>query len=197
MKSPYGIVEITGDRITSFKEKPYLKYYINGGIYFVKEKLDFEEFEKGDIEKTLFPKLARENKLGYYKEDDTFWMSVDTSKDLEEIRKEYENRTDKPWGYEKILIKTKKYLTKELFIKEDYRTSFHYHEKKDETMFIVKGSGYIEFEDKKQYFSKNDTIHIPPKTPHSIVATENLKIYEVSTPHLKDTVRIKDYYDVR
>lgn len=54
MKSPYGIVEITGDRITSFKEKPYLKYYINGGIYFVKEKLDFEEFEKGDIEKHCF-----------------------------------------------------------------------------------------------------------------------------------------------
>lgn len=44
-------------------------------------------------------------------------MAIDTSKELEEIRKECHNRKDKPWGYEKVLINTEKYLTKELFIK--------------------------------------------------------------------------------
>ena len=84
--------------------------------------------------------LAKDNKLGYYKEDGLFWMAIDTSKELESIKKEYENREDKPWGYEKILINTEKYLTKELFLREGYQTSFHYHAHKDETMYIVKWS---------------------------------------------------------
>ncbi|BAW32303.1 MAG TPA: sugar phosphate nucleotidyltransferase [Methanothermobacter sp.] len=195
MQSPYGIVEISGDKITEFREKPTLDYYINAGVYFAKEPLEFGDFETGDIEKTVFPMMAKENKLGFYKEDGLFWMAIDTSKELEEIRKEYKNREDKPWGYEKIIIHTDKYLTKELFIKEDYKTSFHYHEKKDETMHILKGSGYIEFEDKKEYFSKNDTIRIEPGTPHSIVAMENTLLQEVSTPHPEDTIRIKDFYE--
>lgn len=194
MKSPYGIVEFAGDRIASFKEKPLLDYYINGGIYYSKGGIDFGDFETGDIEKTVFPVMASNNQLGYYKEDGIFWMAIDTSKELDMIRKEYENRTDKPWGYEKVLIYTDKYLTKELFIREGFQTSFHYHDDKDETMYIMSGSGYIEFEDKKEFFSVNDSIRIKPGTPHSIVATENTVLHEVSTPFLDDTIRVKDYY---
>ncbi|MDR2624570.1 MAG: NTP transferase domain-containing protein [Methanobrevibacter sp.] len=194
MQSPYGIVEINGDRLSSFKEKPLLNYYINGGIYFSKEPLDFSEFKTGDVEKTIFPVMAKENKIGYYKEDGLFWMAIDTNKELEAIKKEYINRTDKPWGYEKLLIQTEKYLTKELFIKEGYQTSFHYHKKKDETMYILKGAGYIEFEDRKEYFDKNDTIRIRTLQKHTIVATENTTLHEVSTSFLDDTTRVEDYY---
>ncbi|MDO5851343.1 MAG: sugar phosphate nucleotidyltransferase [Methanobacteriaceae archaeon] len=195
MVSPYGIVDLSGDKIISFKEKPILDYYINGGIYLCKGRLDFKSYTAGDIEKTLFPELAKNKELGYYKENGLFWMAVDTSKELQQVQKEYENREDKPWGYEKVLIYTDKYLTKELFLKEGYQTSFHYHENKDETMYIVSGKGYIEFEDSKEFFSKNDTVRIEPKRPHSIVATENTVLHEVSTPHLQDTIRIKDFYD--
>ncbi|WP_413827314.1 sugar phosphate nucleotidyltransferase [Methanobrevibacter sp. UBA313] len=194
MRSPYGIVEINGDKLVSFKEKPLLDAYINGGVYFTKGFIDFGEFKTGDIEKTLFPIIAKENNLGYYKEEGLFWMAIDTSKELETVKKEYESRTDKPWGYEKVLIYTDKYLTKELYIKESYQTSFHYHKKKDETMYIISGAGYIEFEDSKEYFTKNDTIRIKPGTVHTIVATENTVLHEVSTPHLDDTTRVKDYY---
>ena len=197
MVSPYGIVEMSGDRLVSFKEKPVLDYYINGGVYFSKGEIDFGSFVVGDIEKTVFPMLAKDNKLGYYKENGLFWMAIDTSKELEAIKKEYENREDKPWGYEKILINTEKYLTKELFIREGYQTSFHYHAQKDETMYIVSGAGYIEFKERKEYFGKNDTIRIEPKEQHSIVATENTVLHEISTPHLNDTIRVKDYYPTR
>lgn len=194
MQSPYGIVEVSGDKLVSFKEKPLLDYYINGGVYFSNGEIDFGDFEVGDIEKTVFPMMAKENQLGYYKEDGLFWMAIDTSKELEEIKKEYKNREDKPWGYEKVLIYTDKYLTKELFIREGYQTSFHYHSEKDETMYIVSGAGYIEFEDRKEYFGKNDTVRIEPGEPHSIVAMENTVLHEVSTPHLDDTIRVNDYY---
>ena len=194
MRSPYGIVDLSGDRINSFKEKPLLDYYINGGIYFTKGLLDFGQFKTGDIEKTLFPLLAKENNLGYYKEDGLFWMAIDTSKELESVQKEYENKTDKPWGYEKVLIYTEKYLTKELYLKEGFQTSYHYHNDKDETMYIMSGAGYIEFEDRKEYFEPNDSIRITPGVVHSIVATENTVLHEVSTPFLDDTIRVKDYY---
>jgi hypothetical protein len=41
---------------------------------------------------------------------------------------------------------------------------------------------------------KGSVIRIEPKKVHSIVATENLRIFEYSTPHPEDTVRVKDYY---
>ena len=195
MQSPYGIVEMNGDRLVSFREKPVLEdYYINGGIYFTKSKIDFGEFKTGDIEKIYFPAIAKENKLGYFKENGIYWVAVDTYKDLEAVKKEYKNKTDKPWGYEKILILTEKYSTKELYIKEGFRTSLHYHTEKDETMYILSGAGYIEFEDRKEFFLKNDSIRIEPGVVHSIVATENTLLHEVSTPYLEDTVCIKDYY---
>ncbi|MDD4898913.1 MAG: sugar phosphate nucleotidyltransferase, partial [Methanocellales archaeon] len=199
MRSPYGVVVLGEDRIKSFREKPFLEHYINGGIYCFKKGCSsyFDDFEGGDIEKTVFPMLADSGKLGYYKEDGLFWSSIDTTKDLEEIKKEYANREDKPWGYEKILISTDKYLTKELFIKGGYKTSHHYHEQKDETMRIMSGSGYIKFDDREERFGRNDNIQIKPKTPHTIVASdasENTIILEVSTPHPDDTIRLKDYY---
>ena len=121
-------------------------------------------------------------------------MAIDTSKELETVQKEYENKIDKPWGYEKILISTEKYLTKELYLKEGFQTSYHYHNDKDETMYILSGAGFIEFEDRKEYFGPNDSVRIKPGVVHSIVATENTVLHEVSTPYLDDTVRVKDLY---
>lgn len=199
MKSPYGIVMLGEGFIKAFREKPLLDHYINGGIYcFDNTCLSFfEDFETGAIESTVFPLLVKMGCLGYYREDGLLWMSIDTSKDLEDIQKEYENRTDKPWGYEKVLISTDKYLTKKLFIREGYQTSYHHHEKKDETMLIMSGVGYIEFKDRKEQFEHNDVIRIKPGTPHTIVALENTTLHEVSTPHLDDTIRIKDFYKMR
>ena len=62
-------------------------------------------------------------------------------------------------------------------------------------MYILSGSGYIEFEDRKEYFSKDDSIRIQPGVVHSIVANENTILHEVSTPYLDDTVCVKDFYD--
>jgi NDP-sugar pyrophosphorylase family protein len=197
MRSPYGIVELGDDKVKSFREKPVLDYYINGGIYCMNRNLPLGQFEGGSLEQTLFPMLAEVNRLGYYCEDGVFWSSVGTVRDLEDVRKEYRNKTDKPWGYEKVLISTDKYLTKELFIRAGYQTSFHKHPRKDETMYIMSGVGYIEFEDHKEFFQKDDSIRIEPNVPHTIVAIENTVLQEVSTPYLEDTIRIKDYYKVR
>ena len=44
--------------------------------------------EKGDIEKTSFPRLARERRLVALRYMDVFWRSIDTYKDVEEVSRE-------------------------------------------------------------------------------------------------------------
>ena len=69
-------------------------------------------------------------------------------------KKNYLNKikkVTKPWGYE-LWIASKenqaKFAMKEIFIKSGYKTSFQFHEKKEECNYIISGSG-------KFYISKN------------------------------------------
>ncbi len=94
MLSPYGVLKLDGDKITDFVEKPLLDLYINAGIYYIKKDgfpYFFENYSEKDVEKTVFPKLTKEGRTGYYYED-VFWESVDTIKDLERVRREFEKR---------------------------------------------------------------------------------------------------------
>lgn len=96
LRSPFGIVELVGDRISGFREKPLLDHYINGGIYVIPNGLKkyFERHERGDVERVIFPILAEEGLLYYYKEEDVYWRSIDSLKDLDDVRKEFESRMD-------------------------------------------------------------------------------------------------------
>lgn len=195
--SPYGIVKTIPDgKITSFIEKPKLPYYINGGIYLIPKDLEkhFKIYRKGDVERLIFPSLAKKGLIRYYKDDDAYWHSIDSIKDLEAVRNEFKNRTDKPWGYEKIITITENYMVKTLYIMKGYRTSLHLHKKKHETLHIIKGEGIISIEGEQIYVKPNDLIEIKPETKHFIRATKNLLINEYSTPHPKDVIRIEDPY---
>ena len=193
--SPYGIAEMSENKIIGFKEKPKLEHYLNAGVYIISKNLKpiLFKHKEGDIEKLAFPEIAKSGQMNYYKED-VFWQSVDSIKDLEKVNNEYSNKEDKPWGYEKIIVSTEKYLTKELYLMKNESTSHHKHDKKDETMHVTSGEIIIKFDGKEVNLKKNDTIRIEPGTPHTILAVENTILQEYSTPHLDDTVRIKDRY---
>ena len=89
LRSPYGILRIEGDFVKEFTEKPLLEdYWINAGIYAFRPSV-FEYLpEKGDIERTAFPKLAAERKLVAVRFSNVFWRSIDTYKDVEEAGRE-------------------------------------------------------------------------------------------------------------
>ncbi len=198
MRSPYGVIDFKDEVILSFREKPLLDYYINAGIYYIKRDaypyFDREYTDKA-VERTVFPLLADMRRAYVFRENNVFWQSVDSLKDLERVRAEYANREDKPWGYEKIIVLTDKYLVKELYLRKGYGTSLHYHPRKDETMHIKYGSGYIEIEGERHVVKEEDVLRIPPNKKHRIFATENMLLYEYSTPHPEDTVRVEDQYD--
>lgn len=196
LRSPYGIVDFHLKKISSFQEKPMLPYYINGGIYIISQKSFplFLKHKEGDVEQLVFPDLAKNGFLNAYREENIYWVSVDSLKDLEDVLKEYENKIDKPWGYEKIIILSEKYLTKELYIMKDESTSYQYHNKKDETIHLQRGKLLIKFENNEVVLKPNDRVRIKPKEKHQLCALENSLIYEYSTPHLNDTVRVSDPY---
>ena len=86
----------------------------------------------------------------------------------------------KPWGMEEILETNEKYTVKRLTMKEGCKCSYQYHERKLETIFVLKGELIIIYEDSiKKYFpgEKGDAIYL-----------------ECSTSELEDVVRIKDDY---
>lgn len=194
--SPYGIAELSENKIIGFKEKPRLDYYINAGIYIINKELKpvLLKHEEGDIEKLAFPEIAEKGLMNYYKED-VFWQSIDSTKDLEIVNKDYANKKDKPWGYKKLIIQTDKYMTEELYIMKNEGTSHHKHSQKDETMHVFSGEVVIKFDNREVNLKKNDTTRIKPDTPHTILAIENTILQEYSTPHPGDTVRIKDRYE--
>ena len=89
LPSPYGIVELEGDKVVRFREKPIIRdYLINAGIYYFTPKIFNYLPEKGDIEKTAFPQLAQERKLKGIVFDNIYWRSIDSIKDLEKANKE-------------------------------------------------------------------------------------------------------------
>ncbi|MEM0128435.1 MAG: nucleotidyltransferase family protein [Thermoplasmatales archaeon] len=101
MRSPYGILKIAGNTVREIDEKPLMNHYINAGTYLLKEDITRylkKRYEGKDIEKTLFRQMSIENNLGVMKYDG-FWVSVDSLKDYEKIREEYEGRTDHEFGY--------------------------------------------------------------------------------------------------
>jgi mannose-1-phosphate guanylyltransferase len=87
LRSPYGIVEYDEDGyITHFREKPLLEgFYINAGVYALRRRVLAELPDRGNIEETLFPRLAQRRRLKAVVYRDVFWKSVDSLKDLEEV----------------------------------------------------------------------------------------------------------------
>lgn len=78
--SNFGIVETSGKHVTSFKEKPLLPYWASTGLYLLNKRIKSRLPDKGSLEKEVFPKIE----LKAFKHNG-FWMTVNTTKDLEEF----------------------------------------------------------------------------------------------------------------
>jgi mannose-6-phosphate isomerase-like protein (cupin superfamily) len=109
-------------------------------------------------------------------------------------------RVEKPWGHELIWAETELYVGKLLFVRAGHALSLQYHEVKDESWYIQSGTARLELgkvgeEGMTELDIKpGDTFRYVPGTVHRVTATTDLTIFEVSTPHLEDVVRLEDRY---
>ncbi|HLV60132.1 MAG TPA: cupin domain-containing protein [Fredinandcohnia sp.] len=107
-------------------------------------------------------------------------------------------RVEKPWGHEIWWAHTDRYVGKILFVKAGHQLSLQYHEKKDETVYLHRGSVILTVEEdgvlvEKRLFS-GDAYHIRPGIRHRMRALEDSEILEASTPEVDDVVRLEDAY---
>ena len=90
LRSPFGVVELDeNSKVRGFVEKPEIPdKWINAGIYRLTQQV-FEYLpQKGNIEVTALPALAKEGKLQAVRYKDVFWRSIDSHKDIEEASNE-------------------------------------------------------------------------------------------------------------
>tara|TARA_Y100000768_G_scaffold388528_2_gene384974 strand:+ start:1365 stop:2114 length:750 start_codon:yes stop_codon:yes gene_type:complete len=115
-------------------------------------------------------------------------------------RKGKHYKVNKPWGHELWLNgEDQDYCLKEIFLKANNQTSLQYHHMKEETNILYQGK--IQFvyqleiessETKYLDLTSISSIHVKPMSVHRIKAVTDVLLYETSTPHLKDVVRIED-----
>ena len=107
-------------------------------------------------------------------------------------------RVPKPWGHELIFAETERYAGKILHIEPGHRLSLQYHERKDESLYVLSGEVYLSVEVdgamREFKLGPGDTYRIHPGVRHRMRAEAACDLVEVSSPELDDVVRLEDAY---
>jgi mannose-6-phosphate isomerase-like protein (cupin superfamily) len=108
-------------------------------------------------------------------------------------------RVEKPWGYEIWWAHTELYAGKILHVQAGAKLSLQFHERKDETSYLLHGrlvltKGSTEDAMSTREVMPGDNWRNRPGELHTIEALEDSDVLEVSTPDLDDVVRIRDQY---
>jgi mannose-6-phosphate isomerase len=113
----------------------------------------------------------------------------------------------KPWGHELwINGQHPNYALKQIAIERGTKTSLQYHLKKEETNVLFQGSARLTYNMDSQVSSSEVgptslasvdlravcSIGVVPPVVHRLEALDDVLLYEVSTPHLDDVMRIQD-----
>ena len=106
----------------------------------------------------------------------------------------------RPWGEELLLCLIPKVLSlKELRINKGNMGGIQYHHKKNECGIVVKGKLKIKYDQgngklKSKVLNKGSVFHFPPGSIHQEIALTDCIIYEASSPHFNDRVRVDEKY---
>jgi mannose-1-phosphate guanylyltransferase len=91
MQSPFAVLEINGNDIIGFKEKPVLEdKLVSAGIYVFNHAISDYLPISGSVEKTAFPSLAEKRLLKAYRLGaNERWLTINSVKDLSVAEKEF------------------------------------------------------------------------------------------------------------
>lgn len=108
-------------------------------------------------------------------------------------------RVPKPWGHELIFAENNRYAGKILHIESGHRLSLQYHERKDETFYVLNGEVNLTIEQdgrlREIRLQQGSAYRIPPGVRHRMRAEAGpCDLIEVSSPELDDVVRLEDAY---
>jgi mannose-6-phosphate isomerase-like protein (cupin superfamily) len=106
-------------------------------------------------------------------------------------------RVEKPWGHEEWMALNEHYCYKRIYINAGTRTSFQYHNFKQETNYIISGTAEVWLENdegivEKKIMKSGEYFDVSPPKKHRVIAITDVILQEVSTPHVDDVIRIED-----
>jgi glucose-1-phosphate cytidylyltransferase len=95
--SPFGIITVKDGIVTSFKEKPKLEGFVNGGFFVCSKRMfDYISTDVNCIfEEKPMKRLTKEGQLAVYEHTD-FWQAMDTQKHVNELNKIWDSGKA-PW----------------------------------------------------------------------------------------------------
>ncbi len=94
-ESQFGILQLSGEIVTGFAEKPKLDYWINGGFFAMRSRI-FGYLKKGnELEDETFRELAQEKEIIAYRHKG-FWKCMNVFKDAVELNEMWE-KGNAPW----------------------------------------------------------------------------------------------------
>jgi mannose-6-phosphate isomerase len=110
-------------------------------------------------------------------------------------------RVSKPWGHELVFAENERYAGKILHLDAGHCLSLQYHERKDETLYVLSGEVRLEVGEsgeegtmKEMRLEAGEAYRIRPGVRHRLRADHAADIVEVSSPELDDVVRLEDRY---
>lgn len=116
-------------------------------------------------------------------------------------------KVDKPWGHELwINGQHPRYALKQIYLKAGNKTSLQYHNFKQETNVLFQGRTNLHYKSNESVENDNvqkddlaqvelspiTSIDVVPGVLHRLEAITDLVLYETSTPHLDDVIRVSD-----
>ena len=116
-------------------------------------------------------------------------------------------KVNKPWGHELWLNgEHPAYCLKQVALRGGMKTSLQYHQMKKETNVLFEGDAYIHYKSNPEI--SNEKVHnkdidrikispvssvdVVPNVIHRVESISDILLYETSTPHLNDVIRIAD-----
>jgi len=103
----------------------------------------------------------------------------------------------KPWGYEKLLLRTDVYSLKLLHVNRGEQISKQVHKGKDEVWRVIDGLPVVEIDGLERNYKVSDLIQIPARGIHRVSAPYgDVTLLEMTLPHLdlEDIIRLEDKY---
>jgi len=96
MQSPFAVLDIKGNDIVGFQEKPILEdKLVSTGIYIFNHSIAEFLPEVGSIEKITFPVIAEKGRLKAYRlSQNERWITINSIKDLSIAEMEYDSLRD-------------------------------------------------------------------------------------------------------
>jgi len=103
----------------------------------------------------------------------------------------------KPWGSEQIWALTERYCGKVIRISAGKRLSLQRHERKEESLIVLRGTLRLHLEDDEGIvrvveLGPGESAHVDTHRIHRFEAATDVELVEVSTPEIDDVERLED-----